>query len=70
MMPRVLERFAKRGLTPSRWHSSVGGRGDLAIDVEMAGLDAEAAERLAAGLRQIAQVELVVICEKQPELGA
>lgn len=71
VMPRVLQQFAKRGLTPSRWHSSVGGRGggDLAIDVEMVGLDAEAAERLAASLRQIAHVELVVTCEKHPELG-
>ncbi len=72
VMPRVLEQFARRGIVPSRWHSSIGGPGgdELAIDVEMAGLAPETAERLAACLRQIAHVALVVTCEKRLALSA
>ncbi len=52
MMPRVLEQFARRGIVPGRWHSSVGGPSGeaLAIDMEMAGLAPETAVRLAANL--------------------
>ncbi len=52
VMPRVLEQFARRGIVPGRWYCSVRGpRGDeLAVDVEMAGLAPETAERLAANL--------------------
>ena len=32
IMPRVLELFAKRGLVPQKWHSTVSGTA-LAIDV-------------------------------------
>jgi acetolactate synthase small subunit len=64
VMPRVLELFAKRGLVPTSWHSSVAGR-DLTIDVQMRGLDGETAEYVAACLRQIAYVEVVLTSEKR-----
>jgi acetolactate synthase small subunit len=67
VMPRVLELFAKRGLVPSSWHSSVGGAdGDeLTIDVQVRGMDAAVAEYVAACLRQLAYVEVVLTTEKR-----
>ena len=61
-MPRVLEVFAKRGLVPTRWHSTVSGaRGEeLQMDVQVAGLDADTEERLAACLRALVCVSCVL----------
>ena len=66
VMARVLELFAKRGLVPSRWHSTVAGpQGDgLTIDVQMAGLDPRLTAYLAACMRQIVEVECVLVSEK------
>lgn len=64
VMPRVLELFAKRGLVPSAWHSSVNG-GELTIDIQMRGLVGAPAEYIAACLRQIAYVAVVLISEKR-----
>ncbi len=66
VMPRVLELFAKRGLVPSAWHSATGGPGDgeLTIDVQMRGMEAELAEYVAACLRQIVGVEVVLTSRK------
>jgi len=59
-MPRVLEVFAKRGLTPELWHSAVARPGSrLTIDIEVAGLG-DAAEYVANCLRQVTGVELVL----------
>ncbi len=52
VMPRVLELFAKRGLLPRRWVSDVTGP-ELAIDVQVAGLDPETQAYIARCLRQI-----------------
>lgn len=61
-MPRVLELFARRGLVPSLWRSAVNGpdRGRLAIEIEVPGLDSEAAEYIAGCLRQIVSVDAVL----------
>jgi hypothetical protein len=64
LMPRVLELFAKRGLVPTCWHSRVTGR-DLTIDLQMRGLAAETAAYIAACLRQIASVQVVLTAEKR-----
>ena len=64
VMPRVLELFAKRALVPSSWHSSVSGE-DLTIDVQMRGMEAHLAEYVAACLRQIAYVQVVLTSEKR-----
>ncbi|HEX7970382.1 MAG TPA: hypothetical protein VF502_19320 [Stellaceae bacterium] len=64
VMPRVLELFAKRGLVPTSWHSSVSG-GELTIDLQMRGLDRVGATYIAACLRQIASVAVVLISEKR-----
>lgn len=67
VMPRVLELFAKRGLVPSSWHSSTGGMDDdtLTIDVQVRGMESELADYIAACLRQIADVEVVLISQKR-----
>jgi acetolactate synthase small subunit len=70
VMPRVLELFAKRGLTPTRWHSDVTGpkkAGDgreLAIDVQVNGLDVATGDYIARCLRQVFQVETVLTSQK------
>src|SRR5882672_5746060 len=66
VMPRVLELFAKRGLVPSCWHSSTSGPDDrdLTIDIQMRGLADELADYVAACLRQIVHVEVVLTSRK------
>ncbi len=66
VMPRVLELFAKRGLVPTRWHSDVTGpKGrDLAIDVQVDGLDVATGDYIARCLRQTFQVETVLTSQK------
>jgi acetolactate synthase small subunit len=67
VMPRVLELFAKRGLVPSAWRSSTCGtdEAELTIDVQMRGLDRDLAEYIAACLRQIAFVQVVLTSENR-----
>ena len=64
VMPRVLELFAKRGLVPSVWHSTVGGTG-LTIDIQMRGLERDLTDYIASCLRQIAYVEVVLTSENR-----
>jgi acetolactate synthase regulatory subunit len=66
VMPRVLELFAKRGLVPSFWQSSTSGSDGtrLKIDIQMRGLASETVNYLAACLRQIVFVEVVVTSQR------
>jgi acetolactate synthase small subunit len=64
VMPRVLELFAKRGLVPSSWHSSVAGE-ELTIDIQMRGMEGELADYVAACLRQVTYVQVVLTSEKR-----
>ncbi len=71
VMPRVLELFAKRGLVPSAWHSTTYGtdRAELTIDIQMHGLDRNLTDYIAACVRQIAFVEVVLTSEKRTAMG-
>ena len=62
VMPRVLELFAKRGLVPSQLRSSTSGddESELTIDIQMRGLGREAVDYIAACLRQIVFVTVVL----------
>ena|SRR5438876_61410 len=62
VMPRVIQLFAKRGLVPSAWRSSTTGadQRDLTIDIQMGGLCHETTDYIAACLRQIVCVEVVL----------
>lgn len=70
VMPRVLGLFAKRGLMPTRWHSDVSGaKGpdgarELAIDVQVDGLDVATGDYIARCLRQFCHVETVLTSQK------
>jgi hypothetical protein len=63
VMPRVLELFTKRNLVPSSWTSRVHGD-ELTIDVQMTGMDRDLAEYVAACLRQLAYVDVVLTSER------
>jgi acetolactate synthase small subunit len=67
VMPRVLELFAKRGLVPSVWQSSTSGddQARLTIDIQMQGLGRETIDYIAACLRQIVFVEVVLTAQRQ-----
>jgi acetolactate synthase small subunit len=62
VMPRVLELFAKRGLVPSHWESATVGddHSELTIDIQMRGLGRETVDYIAACLRQIVFVKVVL----------
>lgn len=64
LMPRILEIFAKRGLVPTQWHSRVGGRdGTLTIDLQMRGLNSQAATAIASEMRVVWGVSRVLAAE-------
>ena len=71
VMPRVLELFVKRGLVPSAWQSSTSGtdEAELTIDIQMRGLGRDVTDYIAACLRQIAFVEVVLTSEKRSTPG-
>jgi acetolactate synthase small subunit len=71
VMPRVLELFVKRGLVPSAWHSATNGtdRAELTIDIQMRGLDRDLTDYIAACLRQITFVEVVLTSEQHGTSG-
>lgn len=72
MLPRVIGLWAKRGLTPARWHSAVCGRGDseMYIDLEMPGLSADLANQIASELRQIWGVSQVLMSLERDRVSA
>jgi acetolactate synthase regulatory subunit len=67
VMPRVLELFAKRGLVPAYWQSSASGAdgSQLTIDIRMRGLGRDTIDYIAACLRQIVFVELVLTSQRR-----
>ena len=64
-LPRILEAFAQRGLVPARLHAVGDERGELAVDLQVGGLDAETAERVAARLRALVDVRAVLTYAKR-----
>ncbi len=67
VMPRVIQVFAKRGLVPSQWYSTIHGSlsRDLHIDVQVPDLDPRLRELIAETLRQMISVETVLTSEKK-----
>ena len=70
-MPRVLELFAKRGLVPSVWHSATCGADQalLTIDIQMRGLCRDVMDYIAACMRQMPFVEVVLTSETRSAAG-
>ena len=63
VLPRVLELFVKRGILPRRCHGVLSGPGndELEIDLQVDGLDADAAEHIQRCLAQLVHVERVLM---------
>ncbi len=72
LLPRVAGLWAKRGLTPARWHSALCGRGDreVYIDVEIGDVSADLAAQIATELRQIWGVSQVLTSLDSDRLSA
>ncbi len=66
IMPRLLELFAKRGLTPNEWHSRVVGS-VLSVEIQVAGMPPALAEYIAACLRQIYLVDRVLLSNRRAD---
>jgi len=62
VLPRVLDRFARRNRVPDLWASvrAGPGRAHLVFEIEIVGLAESMAERIAASMRQIINVDSVV----------
>ena len=67
VLPCVVGVFAKHGLVPSSMHSCLTGVGaeEMQIDLQVDGLDLSATERLAAALRRVVGVGVVLTSEKR-----
>ena len=63
----ALRACARCGLVPTRFHGDRIGDGSdgLVIDVHAVGLDADAAEHVAACLRRLVDVERVLVATKR-----
>jgi acetolactate synthase small subunit len=70
VMPRVMEQFAKRGLVPCQWHSSLAPHEvpdrtmALVIDIQIDGLEPALLAPIAEALRRIVYVDAVLTAEK------
>jgi acetolactate synthase small subunit len=67
VLPRLLELFAKRGLVPSFWQSSTVGtdQARLTMEIQMRGLGRETMDYIAACMRQIVFVEVVLTSQRE-----
>jgi len=70
IMPRLANVFAKRGLTPTTWHSTLAEGGAVHVDIQLAAASQDLSERLAQDLRQLVLVETVLTSRKQMAISA
>ncbi|WP_259781472.1 hypothetical protein [Aestuariispira ectoiniformans] len=66
MLPRVLEPFAKRGLVPSKLHAveQDDGQSALLIDLQVAQMELETAQKIGNTLNQVFGVNSVLVSAK------
>ncbi len=65
VLPRVLELFAKRNLVPERWVADrLPGGGQLAVDIQVLGLEPREGDYIARCLREIWGVDTVLTAVK------
>ena len=71
-MPRVMDVFAKRGLVPSKWLSTITGtrNEEIHIDIQLTYADSDLIERLANSLKQVVSVRSVLTSEKRLLMSA
>jgi hypothetical protein len=66
---RVVQQLARRSLLPLSCHGTAAGE-HLLLDIQVAGLDDEAREKLAESLRQVVGVEEVLTAALQRQSAA
>ena len=66
VLPRVLGVFARQDVVPSRVVAAASERhpGELSIDLQVEGMDADTRERIAARLRNLIDVAMVLTSRK------
>jgi hypothetical protein len=71
-LPRVLDVFALYGSVPDHCYSRLAGHGrdELVVEVQMGGLDAVTAERIARRLGRVVAVRDVLWSAKRQALAA
>ncbi len=62
---RVFDVLSVHGVVPTRCHTELAAGGRLAIDLQVAGVAAEVAEKLARRLERVITVSHVLVSEKQ-----
>jgi hypothetical protein len=65
VLPRIVELFAKRGLTPTHLRADWRAGGILGVEVQMAGMDPELAVYIGQCVRAIVAVDDVQVSEAQ-----
>lgn len=63
LLPRLLEPFAKRGLTPSALYARQHGE-DVSVDIQVDGLGHTDAAMIGRGMRQIFGVDVVLVSQR------
>jgi hypothetical protein len=63
LLPRLLQPFAKRGLTPTALYARQHGE-DVSVDIQIDGLGQEDAAMIGRGLRQIFGVDVVLVSQR------
>jgi acetolactate synthase small subunit len=61
VMPRIIGLFAKLAMVPEAFHAERTGEDGLEVEIRVAGLSAQQADHLARALRQIIEVEAVLV---------
>lgn len=69
MAPRVLELFAKRGLVPDAFHARVAGDRQT-IEIRAIGMAPDLAAYIGRRLRQIVQIDRVLVSREEIADGA
>ena len=66
LLPRLVGVLAKRGLMPDRWFSVLVGpdKNELQIDIQVSGLSTDLAHAIAAEMRKIVMVSVVMMTDK------
>jgi acetolactate synthase small subunit len=66
VLPRIVGLFSKLTLVPDVFHAQRAADGGLEVEIAVAGLSREQGEHIAAALRQIIEVETVLVGLEKP----
>ena len=69
ILPRLIGLFAKRDLVPAAVQSRRFGAEQLAVDLQIDGIDRDLAELIAENMRQMVSVERVLLADLPADLA-